>query len=37
MKEFDEAEIRDYEWLFEKDRNGNKSGNYISEINYAEF
>ena len=37
MKEFDEAGIRDYEWLFEKDRNGNKSGNYISEINYAEF
>lgn len=29
--------IRDFDWMFEKDRNGRKTGNYISEINYSLF
>lgn len=29
--------ITDFEWMFETDNEGNKSGNYISEINYAQF
>ena len=29
--------ITDFEWAFEKDEDGNKSGNYISEINHAQF
>lgn len=29
--------ITDFEWMFEKDSSGHKSGNYISEINYAQF
>lgn len=29
--------ITDFEWAFERTDDGNKSGNYISEINYAQF
>jgi hypothetical protein len=29
--------IRDFDWMFETDDEGNKSGNYISAINYAQF
>ena len=29
--------ITDFDWMFEKDSEGHKSGNYISEINYAQF
>jgi hypothetical protein len=29
--------ITDFSWMFEVDDEGNKSGNYISEINYAQF
>ncbi len=29
--------ITTFEWMFEKDSEGNKSGNYISEINYAQY
>lgn len=35
--EFEDAGITDMEWVFEKDSNGRKSGNYISRINYAQF
>lgn len=33
----EQAGITDFEWMFEKDSDGNKSGNYISEVNYAQF
>ena len=29
--------ITSFEWAFEKDDSGHKSGNYISEVNYAQF
>lgn len=29
--------ITDFEWMFEKDSNGHKTGNYISEINEGQF
>lgn len=29
--------ITDFDWIFEKDNEGNKTGNYISEINYGQF
>lgn len=29
--------IGSYEWMFERDRNGNMTGDYISEINYSQF
>ncbi len=29
--------ITTFEWMFEKDSKGNKSGNYISEINYSQY
>jgi len=29
--------ITDFDWMFERDNEGNKSGNYISEVNYAQF
>ena len=29
--------ITEFEWMFEKDNSGQKSGNYISEINYGQF
>lgn len=29
--------ITDFEWMFEKDSNGHKSGNYISEVNEGQF
>lgn len=35
--EFEAAGITDTEWIFEKDSNGRKSGNYISRVNYAQF
>lgn len=33
----EKAGVTDFEWMFEKDNKGNKSGNYISEVNYAQF
>ena len=33
----EKAGITDFEWAFEKDNEGNKSGNYISQLNYAQF
>lgn len=35
--EFEQSGITNFEWMFEKDSNGDKSGNYISAINYAQF
>ena len=29
--------IKDFDWMFETDNEGNKSGNYISAINHAQF
>lgn len=29
--------IKDFEWIFEKDSEGNKTGNYISDVNYGQF
>jgi hypothetical protein len=29
--------INNFDWAFETDNEGNKSGNYISKINYAQF
>lgn len=29
--------ITNFEWMFEKDDTGHKSGNYISEVNYGQF
>lgn len=29
--------ITSFEWVFEKDSDGHKSGNYISDVNYAQF
>lgn len=37
MKEFEDAGIREYKWMFEIDHNGNKSGNYITAVNHAEY
>ena len=31
------AGIKDFDWMFEKDSTGHKSGNYIQSINYAEY
>lgn len=33
----EEAGITDFEWMFEKDSDGKKSGYYIRPVNYAEF
>ena len=37
MKFAEENGLRDFEWLFEKDSEGKKSGNYITRLNYAVF
>lgn len=37
MKDFEDAGIKEYKWMFEVDRLGNKSGNFISAINRAEY
>ncbi len=29
--------ITDFDWMFERDNEGHKSGNYISEVNFAQF
>ena len=29
--------ITDFDWMFERDDGGHKSGNYISEVNFAQF
>lgn len=29
--------ITDFDWMFERDDEGHKSGNYISEVNFAQF
>ena len=33
----EQAGIKDTEWMFEVDANGNKTGRYIQEIDYAKF
>ena len=33
----EQAGIKDTEWMFERDSNGNLTGNYISEINFGEY
>lgn len=35
--ELEQSGIKDTQWMFEKDSQGNLSGNYISEINHALF
>lgn len=35
--EAEEAGITDYEFMFEKDKNGHKTGNYISDVNYGQY
>lgn len=37
MMKADSYGITDFDWMFEKDSEGHKSGNYIGEINYAQF
>lgn len=37
MRFASEHNINDFEWIFEKDSNGKKSGNYISRLNYAKY
>lgn len=36
-QEAEKAGITDFEWMFEKDSEGKKSGRYIQEVNVAEF
>lgn len=33
----EQAGVTDFEWMFEKDENGDKTGRYISEINWEKF
>lgn len=33
----EQAGVKDTSWMYERDAEGNKTGNYISEINQAEF
>ena len=33
----EQAGIKNTEWMFERDSNGNLTGNYISEINFGEY
>ena len=33
----EQAGIKDFEWMFEKDENGDKTGRYISEIDWEKF
>lgn len=35
--DYEKKGLTDFEWMFEKDSNGNKSGNYISPVNYGQF
>ena len=35
--DFEKKGLTDFEWMFEKDSNGDKSGNYISPVNYGQF
>lgn len=36
-KKAESYSIRNFDWMFERDKYGKKTGNYISEINYAQF
>lgn len=36
-KEAESMGITTFEWMFEKDATGKKSGNYVSDVNYAEY
>ena len=36
-KKAEDMGITDFEWMFEKDANGRKTGNYVSDANYGEF
>lgn len=37
MKEAEDAGIKDFEYVFEKDNEGNKTGNYTSSVNQGQF
>lgn len=37
MLDANEMGIRDFEWMFEKDRDGHKTGNYISAVNTGQY
>lgn len=37
MKKAESLGYTDFEWMFEHDSEGNKTGNYISEVNIGEF
>ena len=37
MKKAEELGYTDFEWMFEHNSEGNKTGNYISEVNLGEF
>lgn len=37
MLDMEKAGITDYEWMFEKDKDGKKTGNLISEVNYGQY
>lgn len=37
MQRFDNAGIKTFEWMFDVDSDGNKSGKYISPVKFAEF
>lgn len=36
-KKAEDLGITDFEWMFEKDATGRKTGNYVSDANYGEF
>lgn len=37
MKKAENAGIKNFEWMFEVDNTGKKTGNYISEYNYGQY
>lgn len=37
MKKTEEKGIKEFDWMFETDSDGNKTGNYISKVNYGQF
>lgn len=37
MQEFKQAGITNYEWMFEVDKNGKKTGNYITKYNVGQY
>lgn len=37
MQKFEDMGIKTYEWMFDTDRDGNKSGKYLDSVKWAEF